>query len=141
MQHDVARLSSIPAKGALAVPPFAGAGLNAHAVALLDFSKQEFEQLNQDVHDWLSFLIPGCRSIRSSSPPHHSQGARATENRILLEQVCAIGESQLRQREWELLKTTAADGVDDELPRTERNRLRVNLHRARKKLKEITGWE
>jgi hypothetical protein len=76
------------------------------------------------------------------SPGHHSASARATEERILLQQICALGETQLRQQDWQLVVQAATeDGPIEGLSPPERNRLRVALHRARQKLEKVAGWK
>jgi len=75
------------------------------------------------------------------SPNHHPDGAAATEHRILLEQICTLGESRLREQDWQLVVQAAtSDGEPTDMIPSERNRFRVSLHRARKKLEKITGW-
>ena len=78
-----------------------------------------------------------------SSPRHHAGGQAATESRILLEEVCRIGEAQLRDREWQLILQAAnCDGTPAaaELHLSDANKFRVYLFRARRKLQQATGW-
>jgi DNA-directed RNA polymerase specialized sigma24 family protein len=83
-----------------------------------------------------------------SAPTHHSDGARATESRILLEDILDAGKLQLREKDWELIQFAAnLNGEDGQsaqranhLHASDANKFRVYLFRARKKLAEATGW-
>jgi RNA polymerase sigma factor (sigma-70 family) len=78
------------------------------------------------------------------APPHASSGQRAMESRMLLDQVCEIGRSQLREKEWQIIQQAAgADRatVAEELKMGDANNVRVHLHRARKKLAKLAGLE
>ena len=81
-----------------------------------------------------------------SSPHHHAAGARATESRILLEEVRAIGSGHLRPQEWQLISHAANLGngyipsAAAALQAADANKFRVYLHRARRKLAGMTGW-
>jgi hypothetical protein len=68
-------------------------------------------------------------------------GMRAIESSILLEEVRAMGERQLRNDDWGVIWRRATEmepegGVDAR----QANRMRVQLHRARQKLAAIAGW-
>lgn len=68
---------------------------------------------------------------------------RATESRVLLEQVCALGQSQLGDNEWDLIMMSAEldrTTVADQLKLGDANNVRVRLHRARKKLARLVGF-
>jgi DNA-directed RNA polymerase specialized sigma24 family protein len=74
----------------------------------------------------------------------HSDGsANQTEMRILLDQVCRVGGSKLNDKDWELIQC-AADSDRTTIAHTlnlgDANNVRVRLHRARKKLAQLTGW-
>lgn len=78
------------------------------------------------------------------APEHDWSGQRATESRVLLDQVCEIGQSQLREKEWAIIQqATSSDRakVAKELKLGDANNVRVHLHRARKKLAKLTGLE
>jgi DNA-directed RNA polymerase specialized sigma24 family protein len=78
------------------------------------------------------------------APQHEWGGARATEARILLEKVCAIGRSKLRDKDWQLIQQAAESdpaSVAQELNMGNANKVRVRLHRARRKLAKLTGLD
>jgi DNA-directed RNA polymerase specialized sigma24 family protein len=79
----------------------------------------------------------------SLSAPQHSWGSqRAAESRMLLEQVCEIGQTQLRNKEWQIIRQAAdsdSDASAQELSVGVANNMRVRLHRARKKLAKLVG--
>jgi hypothetical protein len=86
---------------------------------------------------------PGEPDHEISSPRHHASGQAAVESRILLEEVCRIGESQLRDREWQLILRAASSAgapAVAESHRSDANKFRVYLFRARRKLRQATGW-
>jgi DNA-directed RNA polymerase specialized sigma24 family protein len=67
---------------------------------------------------------------------------RSTEARMFLAQVCEIGQAQLPAVEWQIIQ--AAAGSEEEaslhkLNTAEANRMRVRLHRARRKLAGLVG--
>jgi DNA-directed RNA polymerase specialized sigma24 family protein len=77
------------------------------------------------------------------APGHDYGSARATNARIFLQEVIKVGKTQLPD-EWELIlqgsvadraALAAAAGVSNS------NNARVKLHRARKKLADMTGWK
>jgi DNA-directed RNA polymerase specialized sigma24 family protein len=75
-------------------------------------------------------------------PPGHHAGADAVEARILLDQVQAIAQQSLRDREWHLILEAA--GLPSHpsaalLRAAEPNRFRVYLFRARRKLAALAG--
>lgn len=83
-----------------------------------------------------------------SSPQHHPDGVRATESRILLQEVTGVGRSQLRDQEWQLIQLAASLTSEGDanselavsLRASDANKFRVYLYRARKKLALATGW-
>ncbi len=81
----------------------------------------------------------------SLSAPQHEWGSpRATEARMLLKQVCEIGQSQLRDKDWQLIQQAADSdraSMAKELKMGDANNVRVNLHRARRKLAKLTGLD
>jgi len=81
--------------------------------------------------------------VEVASPGHHALGARATESRILLDEVREIGSTQLREEDWQIILSGANLGGEPvEASRAENaNKFRVNLHRARKKLVSALGWK
>ena len=78
------------------------------------------------------------------APEHDSSGQRAMESRILLEEVCRIGESRLREREWKMIQQAVDSDratLAEKFKAGDANNLRVHLHRARKKLAKLAGLE
>jgi DNA-directed RNA polymerase specialized sigma24 family protein len=74
------------------------------------------------------------------APQHQFGGARATEDRIFLEEVWNIGQTQLKKKEWEAIQQGAEDDrttMPDRLNMGTANNVRVQLHRARRKLARI----
>jgi len=69
--------------------------------------------------------------------------SETAEAQMLLNEVCAIGQKQLREQDWNLIKM-AAEGdratIADELKLGDANQVRVYLHRARKRLAKLTGF-
>jgi DNA-directed RNA polymerase specialized sigma24 family protein len=94
----------------------------------------------------------GFRSERNSqstldfdtaAPAHRAESHRAAESRILLDEVCKTGAARLKPREWGAIlgAVSRAESVHSPVRESsESNRDRVFLHRARRKLREITGW-
>jgi len=73
--------------------------------------------------------------MESSAPG--MKGLEGTELAVFLSEVCSRAEAELLREEWALIE--AAVGRDaDEGPAS--GKIRVKLHRARKKLAKITGW-
>lgn len=84
---------------------------------------------------------PSGVAYEVAAPHEQAGGAGATESRILLEQVCQLGQARLRDRDWQLvLQAATADSGSSHVPADQRNKFRVSLHRARKRLEQITGW-
>jgi len=77
------------------------------------------------------------------SPAHAAESPHAAESRLLLEEVCRTGAARLKPREWQAIlgSMTRSELVPGSAPESaESNKNRVFLHRARQKLREITGW-
>jgi DNA-directed RNA polymerase specialized sigma24 family protein len=77
-------------------------------------------------------------------PARTAYGMNSTEIGLLLDQVIQIGETHLREKDWEVIRTAAsADGpmTDSQSSSDNGNSFRVRLSRARKKLVQLTGWE
>jgi DNA-directed RNA polymerase specialized sigma24 family protein len=71
-------------------------------------------------------------------------GLTPTEMRICLGQIAEAAQSRLSGREWDVIeKSTELErsAVGAELGLGDANNVRVFLHRARRKLKKITGWK
>jgi RNA polymerase sigma factor (sigma-70 family) len=76
------------------------------------------------------------------APQREPGSQRATESSMLLAEVCAVGQSQLTDKEWNLITMAAERNrttIADELKLGGANNVRVRLHRARKKLAKLTG--
>jgi hypothetical protein len=76
-------------------------------------------------------------------PARRAYGLDSTEIRLLLDEVIKIGGTQLKKKDWEIIRIAAtADGpaTDGRHPSDSGNRFRVRLFRARKKLAQLTGW-
>jgi hypothetical protein len=79
----------------------------------------------------------------TSPHPGCDFGLRCVEARLMLDEVVRVAQAKLRDRDWQLIRQTATGELDTNSRKTdsvEANRSRVNLFRARKKLKELTGW-
>jgi DNA-directed RNA polymerase specialized sigma24 family protein len=80
-----------------------------------------------------------------STPARHHDlgGLKHTDLEIFLKEVFALGEEELRDKDWELIQN-AAEAIlshsPNNFPPAEANRIRVALHRARKKLGRLTGF-
>ena len=77
------------------------------------------------------------------SPSHQSGGARAIEAGIMLKEVLQTGGNDLEEEDWLLIlqQVLDMDGPKAREPSAqEGSRLRVALHRARNRLKKLTGW-
>jgi DNA-directed RNA polymerase specialized sigma24 family protein len=78
----------------------------------------------------------------SLSAPQHAWGSqRATESRMLLKQVCEIGQSQLQKKEWQMIQEAASATRSQEIDTEEAGKVRVRLHRARRKLAKLVGLD
>jgi hypothetical protein len=67
-------------------------------------------------------------------------GMRGAELELFLDQVVTAGRNSLSAPDWKLIWDRAVLGSPEDMPPKEANRLRVQLHRARKKLAILTGW-
>jgi hypothetical protein len=73
---------------------------------------------------------------------HEWSSQRAIESRMLLAQVCEVGRSQLREKDWQIIQQGADSDratMAEELKMGDANNVRVRLHRARRKLAKLTG--
>jgi DNA-directed RNA polymerase specialized sigma24 family protein len=71
-----------------------------------------------------------------------SAGAKRLENAIYLQDVLRVGEEQLNEREWEIIGKAAEAQLESQpysYGADKPNAVRVALHRARKKLEELTS--
>jgi DNA-directed RNA polymerase specialized sigma24 family protein len=78
------------------------------------------------------------------APQYDWGSSAATEARVLLDEVCQIGQSQLREKDWQHIQQAAESDrttVSKELKMGDANNVRVNLHRARKKLAKLAGLD
>jgi DNA-directed RNA polymerase specialized sigma24 family protein len=78
------------------------------------------------------------------APPHEGSSPRSIEARLLLEKVCAIGESQLRDEEWRMIRQSMdrdRAGMAQDFKVRDANNMRVRLHRVRRKLAKLTGLD
>lgn len=76
------------------------------------------------------------------APQHEWGSQRATESRMLLAQVCEIGQSQLQEKEWRIIQETASLDRATKIQHMnlgDAGKVRVRLHRARKKLAKLVG--
>jgi hypothetical protein len=75
--------------------------------------------------------------------PQHDWGSQAaTESRLMLEKVCQIGQSQLQDKDWQMILEAANSDHGkraQERNTGEANSARVRLHRARKRLAKLVG--
>jgi DNA-directed RNA polymerase specialized sigma24 family protein len=71
-------------------------------------------------------------------------GARSIEAKILLREVRRLGEQQMDEEEWDVIWLHAMQAESGVRPASvdarEANRMRVRLHRFRRKLSELVGW-
>lgn len=67
-----------------------------------------------------------------------SEQLNPAEISILYDQAVFIGETRLRQDDWRLIQAIASD---DKPGKPLENKKRVRLHRARKRLRRLLGWE
>jgi hypothetical protein len=66
------------------------------------------------------------------------QGLEGDEARIFLEEVCRRADAELEEEEWAAIQA-AVDRDSEDQP--VEGKQRVRLHRARKKLAKLTGWQ
>ena len=81
-------------------------------------------------------------SLEETGEPLQRPRSRAklspAESAVLLDQVLRAGQTGLK--DWPLVSWAATDRGAVDIPGGNSNRLRVRLHRARKKLADLTGW-
>jgi hypothetical protein len=66
------------------------------------------------------------------------QGLEGNEVNLFLEQVCRRADAELQEEEWAAIQAaTDRDSQDQPVE----GKHRVRLHRARKKLAKLTGWQ
>ena len=83
-------------------------------------------------------LGSGTADRRTGAP-----GLKNTEVSVYLNEVLALGREQLRESDWQLIReATLREGErrQGDGDRALANKARVKLHRARRKLAELTGW-
>lgn len=79
----------------------------------------------------------------AAAPERNAFGLSATEMAVFLQEVLKAGKSELSQRDWEIIQRNAVPEDPEKgaaVSEREANRNRVRLHRARKKLAQLTGW-
>ena len=72
------------------------------------------------------------------SPVKGIQGLEGNEVSVFLEQVCRRAKAELQEEEWAAIQA-AIDRDSQDQPVEGKHRVR--LHRARKKLSKLTGWQ
>jgi DNA-directed RNA polymerase specialized sigma24 family protein len=81
----------------------------------------------------------------SLAAPKHGWGSqRATESRMLLAQVWKIGQSKLREQDWKLIQQASDSDypkMNDGMNVGSAGNARVRLHRARRRLAKLVGFE
>jgi DNA-directed RNA polymerase specialized sigma24 family protein len=95
------------------------------------------EHCRQQKRDSTTLLDPAM-----PAPAHDSGGQQATEDRIFLEEICRIGETQLKKKEWEMIQQAAdsdRSAMAEDLKMGNANNVRVQLHRVRQKLSRLIG--
>lgn len=75
-----------------------------------------------------------------SAPADATAGLRGSEVNVYLNQVLKIGQERLREQDWKILQQGADVDGSGPAQREMSNKSRVQLHRARKKLSQMTGW-
>jgi hypothetical protein len=86
--------------------------------------------------------IPVPLEPTMQEPEHHAAGAESVEDAIYLKEVLQVGLEQLSERDCLLIQEAAEAQMENRFhnyPPGEANTLRVALHRARKKLAQLTG--
>lgn len=80
----------------------------------------------------------------TAAPAPNAFGLSSTEMTVFLREVVKVGLSKLRQGDWQIIqRCTVPDGreASAEMSTAEANKVRVRLHRARKRLARLTGWK
>jgi DNA-directed RNA polymerase specialized sigma24 family protein len=76
------------------------------------------------------------------APRRKAPGLNSGEEAVFLEEVLQAGRDNLEEEDWQRIQNAAElEAVAVDLDRSNSGRARVRLHRARKKLAEITGWK
>jgi len=72
-----------------------------------------------------------------------SRGLIPQEVGLLLEEVVRIGETRLREKDWEMIRAAVERefAATTENSAQDRNTLRVRIYRARRRLAQLTGWK
>lgn len=100
-------------------------------------SQQGYREAGRHESTTLDPSLPG--------PQHEWSSERAMESRMLLEQVCEIGKTKLRDQDWELIQHAVSNSdratMAKDLEMRDANSVRVHLHRARKRLAKLAGFE
>lgn len=75
-------------------------------------------------------------------PAGEARGLKGAEINVFLEELRRKAETELPEGDWDLIEEAAFDDGPSSTAAdpAEANRLRVRLHRARKKLARMTGW-
>ncbi len=127
--------------------------------ALLSRPDYEFEKEEDFLRVCYGFagriLQSGFRQTRKHSsseldlnmpePNRQDYGLNSMEIELLLDEIIQIGETQLKQKDWETIRLGTV-GEDEDNPDDDRNspgyanRFRVRLFRARKRLAQLAGW-
>jgi hypothetical protein len=86
-----------------------------------------------------------AEQLDPASPDRSSRnvGLNSAEVTLLLDEVIRIAKAELRDQDWQLIQKAVMEERDATAPQPdpiEANRARVRLSRARRKLKESTGW-
>lgn len=72
------------------------------------------------------------------SPVQGIQGLKGSEVNVFLKEVCRRADAELQEEEWEAIQA-AVDRDRQDQPA--KGKQRVRLHRARKKLAKLIGWD
>lgn len=78
------------------------------------------------------------------APKGDSSGPEAIEARIMVDQVCEIGRSKLERQDWQMVQRAANSNRSGPKPKSNggmATRVRVKLHRVRKKLAQLSGLD
>lgn len=126
----------------------------AHKTLLAIWTREDYEFVRED--DFLKVCHGFARRILREAYREHSskysqvelksdleekifgvKGLKGPEASAFLDQVKRCGEKILEPQEWRLIESAIKRTEDDE-PAS--GKVRIKLHRVRKKLAEITGW-
>jgi len=84
---------------------------------------------------------PVDQALRAFAPPPGN--LQTADLKILLDEVLRTGQAELSAKDWALIRKAAnalMSGEDYHFDAKSANKLRVQLHRLRKKLSDLTGW-